>query len=394
MIYLILKLALPETGIWTITRSPGGETIIGTSTAATISQISPGTYTFTVTNESGCESPSTGNVVINNKPPVPSVPVVEAVIQTACGVEQGSVTLSGLPATGIWELKSSPENIILSGTGTEMTITGLAPGTHVFEVTNDAECTSVSSAEVVINEFPILPGIPLIDSIVHPTCEVSTGSIYLSNLPSAGNWTLTINPGSVDYSGTGSVYGFSDMVSGNYTFNVTNESGCTSGSSEEADIDTQSETPSNPEITEDEGILHSDATIGNQWYNENGLIQDAVSQNFTPTANGHYYVIVSNETCSSGASNIINFILTGIEQSELENSLELYPNPVSDELIIEIKDRTDKIDYEIFNATGRVVINGTIIGRTVVKTNDLVSGIYMIKIETEHSYIIKKIIRQ
>ncbi|MDR6764737.1 putative repeat protein (TIGR01451 family), partial [Flavobacterium sp. 2755] len=49
---------LPATGTWTIERSPGSVTYTGTGTSTTISSLAANTYTFRVTNSTGCKSPS------------------------------------------------------------------------------------------------------------------------------------------------------------------------------------------------------------------------------------------------------------------------------------------------------------------------------------------------
>jgi hypothetical protein len=61
---------LPATGSWTITQSPGGITTDGTGTSTIISGLTTGTYTFTVTNSSGCTSGQSNNVVIDPQPVV------------------------------------------------------------------------------------------------------------------------------------------------------------------------------------------------------------------------------------------------------------------------------------------------------------------------------------
>ncbi|HPV27824.1 MAG TPA: hypothetical protein PKV77_11815, partial [Bacteroidales bacterium] len=100
--------SLPAIGEWTITRTPGGHTTIGSGTSATITGLLPGTYTFTVTDANGCESPSSGNVVINAQPATPTAPVIGAVTQPTCAVSTGSVGISGLPSTGTWILTRNP----------------------------------------------------------------------------------------------------------------------------------------------------------------------------------------------------------------------------------------------------------------------------------------------
>ena len=132
---------LPSTGTWTI--MPGS--ITGTGTSTTISGLAMGTYTYTVTNSAGCTSPASASIVINAQPSTPTAPIVGAITQPTCLAPQGSVVLSGLPATGTWTIM--PGNV--TGTGTSGTVSGLAAGTYTFTVTNGT-CTSVASTSVVI----------------------------------------------------------------------------------------------------------------------------------------------------------------------------------------------------------------------------------------------------
>ena len=56
---------MPATGTWTLTRAPGGITTTGSGTSTTISDLPPGTYTYTVIDAVGCISPASANIVIN-----------------------------------------------------------------------------------------------------------------------------------------------------------------------------------------------------------------------------------------------------------------------------------------------------------------------------------------
>jgi hypothetical protein len=55
-------------GSWTLTRTPGGTNVSGTSATTIISGLPTGTYSFTVRNSVGCISDASANVVINNQP--------------------------------------------------------------------------------------------------------------------------------------------------------------------------------------------------------------------------------------------------------------------------------------------------------------------------------------
>ena len=60
----IILNGLPTAGNWTITQTPGGNIYSGSGASATISGLSPGSYTFKVTNAAGCISGPSASVVI------------------------------------------------------------------------------------------------------------------------------------------------------------------------------------------------------------------------------------------------------------------------------------------------------------------------------------------
>ena len=128
---------LPASGTWTLTKSPGGATTTGSGTSSTISALAEGTYTFTVTNASGCISPASANVVINAQPATPTAPTVGTITQPTCAVATGSVVLNGLPCNRNLDFNKvalveppprAPE--------ASSTISALAAGTYTFTVTN------------------------------------------------------------------------------------------------------------------------------------------------------------------------------------------------------------------------------------------------------------------
>jgi C1A family cysteine protease len=87
---------LPISGTWILTRSPGGAVTSGTGTSTTISGLPMGTYTFTVTNASGCTSDTSAKVVINTQPIIPTIAtssIIDASLSTALG--GGNVTSDG-----------------------------------------------------------------------------------------------------------------------------------------------------------------------------------------------------------------------------------------------------------------------------------------------------------
>jgi uncharacterized protein (TIGR02145 family) len=373
-------------GSWTITRSPGGTTYTGSTTSTTVSGLAAGTYTFTVTNALGYTSAASASVDIHAQPVTPAAPVMGTITQPTCTVATGSVILDGLPATGTWTI--NPGGI--SGTGTNLTLSELAAGTYTYTVTNEAGCTSAACDAIVINTQPVTPAAPVMGTIIQPTCTVATGSVILDGLPATGTWT--INPGGI--SGTGTNLTLSELAAGTYSYTVMNEAGCTSAACDTVVINAQPETPVTPTITLNGNVLHSDAISGNQWYNQDGLINNEIYQEFTVPSEGNYYVIVTILDCSSDASNSIHVVpITGIEFSKSNRTITVYPNPFSNELIIESEGNNEGLNFEILNSIGRVVCKGSLVGKTIVQTVDYIPGIYMIKLGNNKIGEFRKIIK-
>ena len=240
---------LPSSGAWTLTSSLGGTTT-GTGTSYTWSGLTAGTtFTVTVTNASSCTSTSSAAIAINSVPTAPSAPIEGAITQPSCSTPTGSVALSGLPATGTWQITSTPGALTQTGSGTSAVFTGLTANTnYTFTVTNvSTSCTSGSSGIAAIALYS--PTAPIVGSITQPSCSVATGTVALSGLPASGTWTLTTTPGGFTQSGTGTTTSFSSLPAGaSYTFVVADNAGCLSAASASASINTQPVTPTVPTV--------------------------------------------------------------------------------------------------------------------------------------------------
>jgi len=290
-------------GSWTL--NPGD--ITGSTTSTTLTGLVPATYNFIVTNAAGCSSLASFDVVINPLPATPAAPIVETITQPTCEVPTGSVALSGLPA-GSWTL--NPGGI--TGSTTSTTLTGLAPATYNFIVTNAAGCSSLASFDVVINPLPATPAAPIVGTITQPTCEVATGSVALSGLP-AVSWTL--NPGGITGSTTSTT--LTGLAPATYNFIVTNEAGCSSLASLDAVINPLPATPAAPivgTITQPTcevatgSVALSGLPAGSWTLNPGDITGSTTSTTLTGLAPDSYNFIVTNASgCISLAS--VNVIL-------------------------------------------------------------------------------------
>ena len=162
-------------GNWTITKSPGGETYTNTGNSFTITNLSSGTYTFSVSNGT-CSSLASSNVVIDAAPNQ-SAPVVGLLVQPTCSTATGSVTLSGLPS-GNWTLTRVSDGVTFASSGSSTTLLGLATGNYNYTVTNANGCISTASGVVVINSQPASPAAP----IANAQSFLASANATISNL--------------------------------------------------------------------------------------------------------------------------------------------------------------------------------------------------------------------
>ncbi|MBI4649490.1 MAG: T9SS type A sorting domain-containing protein, partial [Bacteroidia bacterium] len=152
--------------------------------------------------------------------------------------------------------------------------------------------------------------------------------------------------------------------------------------------------PETPVITQDQNILTSSDSTGNQWYDSNGLIIGETNQTFTVTADGDYYVIVTENGCSSSQSNTINVIIIGISEMSMLSTINIYPNPVKNELTVEITNSTAKCNFELTNILGETIYSSTIDKKDVINTSNFSSGVYLVKLNIDKSTIIKRFVKQ
>ena len=96
---------------------------------------------------------------------------------------------------------------------------------------------------------------------------------------------------------------------------------------------------------------------------------------------------------SRQATILINIIPTGLELTGNNATIKVYPNPVYDELTIEIKGNNDRLIFNILNSTGQIVFKGNLAEKTVVQTTNFSPGVYLVKIENSKSFEFKKIVK-
>ena len=150
--------------------------------------------------------------------------------------------------------------------------------------------------------------------------------------------------------------------------------------------------PVTPTIVLDFDKLISSSGSGNQWFNQNGMIPNETNQELVLTENGTYYVIVTQNDCSSDPSNsiIVNNVLV---QKFDKNLIVISPNPFTNQLTIK-NQTSETYQYTMYNGVGQILFKGTLESEVMLNTSDLSTGLYIIKFVNSLGQVYYKVVKQ
>jgi len=350
---------------------------------------SSGNISVKGTNACGIGTTATKTITVNSLPGTPST---ISGANTVC-VGENSINYNVteiLNATSYtWTLPNGA-----SGTSTTNSITvnyGTTATSGNITVKGNNSCGngSIGTKAITVNTIPNAAGI-----ISGPTsvCQGETGVIYsTSSIVNANSYIWNYPYGATGISTSNSItlnYGNS-AVSGNITVKGLNLCGEGSVTILPVNINPIPETPT---ILLNNNILSSDASTGNQWYNQNGIIEGASNQYFEITENGTYYVIVNQNDCPSNPSNsiLVNNVLV---QNFDKNLIIISPNPFTN--LLSIKNQSsESYQYCMYNGVGQVLFSGTLETEVHLNTSDLATGLYIIKFVNDIEQVYYKVIKQ
>ena len=153
-------------------------------------------------------------------------------------------------------------------------------------------------------------------------------------------------------------------------------------------------------------IVYSNSVVTNQT-EQNNLITnplfvtpgtDFKLQSSSPAINAGLNVNLLTDFINHPINNLpdigaYEYSVNSVEgQLEGNNTIRVYPNPVSDELSIEIADNNYFVGFELLNSIGRVVYIGNLKGKTTIQTSGFSPGLYSLKIKNGNSFLFRKII--
>ncbi|MBI4646927.1 MAG: hypothetical protein HY738_10130, partial [Bacteroidia bacterium] len=202
--------------------SNGSNTYDTTFLSNTITNVSAGAYTVTVTDDNSCSATAVVNVV---DAAAPTANISSSTNVSCNGLSNGSATVTvaggASPYDYIWSNGSTTWNSPLLTN----TISGLIAGAYSVTVNDNNNC--IASASVTITQPPVLNA--SITSVTNVGCNgASTGS---ATVTAGGGTPIYFYDWSPDgYTGDGTVT-YSGLPAGPYTVTVTDSQGCTDDAS-------------------------------------------------------------------------------------------------------------------------------------------------------------------
>ena len=177
-------------------------------------------------------------------------------------------------------------------------------------------------------------------------------------------------------------------TSNTYMDTITNTAGCDSILTIDLTINT-----TNASTTTSGGTISATTSGADyQWVDCNNsfaIISNETAQDYTPSANGSYAVIVTENGCSD-TSSCVAITDVGVNENN-QVKADLYPNPVQNELTISADTPIESV--VIVDMTGREVYRNEQIGALTEKVNfyALAKGIYHVVVQVDGLTAIQKV---
>tara|TARA_B100001248_G_scaffold128576_1_gene96364 strand:+ start:5480 stop:9295 length:3816 start_codon:yes stop_codon:yes gene_type:complete len=327
--------------------------------------LNAGTYSVSVIDVNGCSMSE--SFTINNPDSIISIATTS---NTSCfGGNDGSTNISLISGGTAPFMFSSNNGLTYQNSNI---FSNLSVGNYSILISDSNNC--LDSLNIEINSPSEIYSITSSDSLsCYNFCD---GNVYVTAFGGTPPYNYSWD------------YGTSNLCAGLYNVIITDLNNCTS--------------VNNAIVSEPDPLLIniyiSDSTLvatsgynSYQWYSADGnIVNGATNETFTPNTVGEYYVVVNNGECEE-TSYSIDYNISNI--LEIENNLQIYPNPTNGIITI-IGEKIKNISvYNILgNQLFKVEKNNLNINSRNIDLSNLARGIYTIQIEQNNKILNYQII--
>jgi hypothetical protein len=251
-------------------------------------------------------------------------------------------------------------------------------GTYIDTLKNSniKGCDSIRTLNLTVIDKPFISGvISGSTTVCQGQSNLSYSVIEASNNPTKYNWSLPNGFNGVSNTNKIPVNVLSNAISGILT--VMSENTCGNSNILSLPVIVNPK-PQKPIISNNGNSLISSSLNGNQWYDLNGVIAGANNTVYIGALNNSYYVVVTEQGCSSDPSNIISLAGSSITNDE-KYQLFVFPVPFEDDLNIIASDNEEK-EYRLATIEGKVFLSGRFKKNYIVNTKSISKGTYIVTV--------------
>ena len=401
----------PFTYTWTPAASlsnPGIANPVATPTAST-------TYHVTVVDNAALTTIDSVRVQVNTGPLTPG-PITGP--QTVCNGTSKNYSIVQVIGGTTYSWSVPADALITSGQNTPaITVQwGVTSGNVSVIAGNDCG-TSIPSVLAVVVNTPPTPLVPIHGPDV--VCKTKNATFYtsLSDLSVTYTWTVPSDASIVSGQGTDTIHVAWGQTAGDVTALATNDCGISPIATKAVGV---------KDIPEAAGTITGKDTVcqgqGNYIYSVpsiTGATQDVwtlpagvtatsgqgttqVTLSFSATAQSGNISVKGQNDCGDGAETV-KFIkvnnCAGINSNKLESSVQIFPNPVREELTLNITGTERQLNLTIVDRTGKVQYTETLsnIPASFTKKLDMskfAKGIYFVRLSHNERIYSEKVVVQ
>ncbi len=418
------------TGTWSLVTGPSAVTFSPTGSAALVTVnglTANGTYTFkyTVTGTSPCADATSTVDVVKTAPVCTNPPTASA------GANQNittatSATLSGTgTAAGTWSVVTKPTAATVSfssSTGSSVTANGLTvDGTYTFKYTvaGISPCADATSTVDVVKSAPLCTNPPTANAGSGQSISTATSVSLTGTGSDIGTWSLVSGPSAVSFSPTGpaalvTVNGLTAFGTYTFKYTVKGVSPCADATSRVEVVKSICTAPPTANAGTGKSITTETSVSLTGTGSDIGiwsLVSGPSAVNFSTsgaastvtvdglTAVGTYifkYTVKGVSPCADATSmvEIGKTTTTAAHNAYLIDNIKLYPNPVTDRLLIDMGQVYGSKSLRVVDVLGKTVLETTGDASAEIVMTDLSRGMYFVQIETESGTVTKSVIKQ
>jgi len=127
------------------------------------------------------------------------------------------------------------------------------------------------------------------------------------------------------------------------------------------------------------------------WYQNGVLIGGLDDDTLLAPGNGNYFAVMTDAYGCQYTSDTINVVLS-VEEENSDSNFNLIPNPNNGSFVVIVNNNINNHKLLIYNNLSQIIYSQNITNESAISLTDFADGIYFLRLESEGSVIMKKMI--